>query len=61
MSNNKWILVYLDQYRTEINTLSLWENDINPLQHGFKIMAILHISGARAIFLLYFDHQYTES
>ena len=39
----------------------LWDNDIHALQYGRKIVIIIHIYGALAIFLLFCNHQDTES
>ena len=38
----------------------LLDNDIHNLQDGEKNVAIFHIYGDRAIFLLFYDHIDTE-
>ena len=40
---------------------ALWDNDIHNLQNGRKIVIILHIYWAIAIFLLFYDDQDTLS
>ena len=40
---------------------ALWDNDIHTLQNGRKNMVIIHIYGAGAIFLLFYDDQATTS
>ena len=50
---------------TNINTekisKTIWDNNIHTPQYGWKIVVVIHIHGARAIFLLFCDHQDTES
>ena len=40
---------------------SLWDNDGDTQQYGRKIVVIIHIYVARAIFLLFYDNKDTKS
>ena len=39
----------------------IWYKDIHTMQDGRKNVAVIHIYGARDIYLLFCDHQDTES
>ena len=58
LSNKKWKRAQLDQY-IDKKTKTLWNNDVHPLKYGRIDFAILNISGARAIFVLFCVHQDT--
>ena len=45
---------------TQKITKSLWENCIHTMQDGRIIVGIDHIYGAKAILLLFCDHQDTN-
>ena len=61
LSHEKWTLVYLDQYKN-IKTKGYMEQQYPySIELVKNIVVILHIYGARAISLLFHDHQHTES
>ena len=58
MSNVKYILAYLNQYSTGV---SMGKQYLHSTIGKKNIVLILYIYGARAIFLLLYDHQDTAS
>ena len=61
LSNKKYKLVKLDQCSHIKKSKAPWNNYIHSPQDGGNIVVVLHIYGARAIFLLFCDNQDTES
>ena len=55
MSNNKWKLVYLDQYSPWKKQKTLSENDIHNIQHWRKLLWILFIFMGLRSFSYYFS------
>ena len=50
-------LIFIYKYISK----TIWDNDIHILNNGENIAVIIRIYGARAMFILFYDDQDTES
>ena len=50
-------LIFIHKYISK----TIWDNDIHILNNGENIAVIIRIYGARAMFILFYDDQDTES
>ena len=57
LSDEKYKLVYMDQYKHRKTPKDRWDNKTHTLQEGGKY----YIYEGGSIFLIFYDHQDTES